>query len=134
MGSPYQPDLSLPRGAPQWLAVFVAEALAENETLAHNGASQALAARKALLEGLLDALRHFLDDEVTVEEAATITGRHPETIRRALRSGDLPDRRQNPRGHYRVRRSDLALFASPDPQPYDARADAQDIAQLKRSR
>ena len=134
MGSPYQPDLSMPQRAPQWLVAFVADALAENETLAHNGASQALAARNALLERLMDGLRDFLDDEVTVEEAATITGRHPETIRRALRTGTLPDRRTNPKGHYRVRRSDLASFASPDSQPYDARADAQDIAQQKRSR
>lgn len=134
MGSPYQPDLRLPQGTPEWLAAFVAEALAENETLAHNGAHQALAARNALLERLMDAVQHFLNDEITVEEAAALTGRNPETIRRALRAGSIPDRRTNPRGHYRVRRGDLAAFASPDSQPYDARADAQDIAQQKRSR
>jgi len=134
MGSPYQPDLRLPQGTPEWLTAFWAEALSENGTLAENGAYQALTARNALLERLLDALRHFLNDEITVEEAAALTGRHPETIRRALRSGDLPDRRTNPRGHYRVRRGDLASFAAPDSRPYDPSADAQDIAQQKRSR
>ena len=113
---------------------FVADALVENDTLAQNGASQAVTARIALLERLLVALRRFLNDEITVDEAAALTGRHPETIRRALRSGSLPDRRANPRSHYRVRRSDLAAFASSDSQPDDPRADAQDIAQQKRSR
>ena len=134
MGSPRQPDFSLPTGTPEWLMAFVADALMENDTLAQNGADQAVTARIALLDNLLVALRHFLNDEITVDEAAALTGRHPETIRRALRSGDLPDRRDKPRGHYRVRRGDLASFASSDSRPYDARADAQDIAQQKRSR
>ena len=134
MGSSSQPDLRLPQGTPQWLMAFVADALVENDTLAQNGANQAVTARIALLVSLLAALRHYLNDEITVDEAAVLTGRHPETIRRALRSGDLPDRRANPKGHYRVRRGDLATFASPESQPYDARADAQDIAQQKRSR
>jgi len=134
MGFSGQPDLSLPPGSPDWIMAFVADVLVENDTLAQNGASQAVTARIALLARLLAALRHFLDGEITVDEAAALTGRHPETIRRALRSGSLPDRRDNPRGHYRVRRGDLASFATSDSGPYDARADAQDIAQQKRSR
>jgi len=52
----------------------VADALVENDTLAQNGANQAVTARIALLVSLLTALRHFLNDEITVEEAATLTG------------------------------------------------------------
>ena len=44
----------------------------------------------------------------------------------------LPDLRANPRGHHRVRRADLDQLARPRSGPYDPKADAQDIAKLRR--
>ena len=73
-------------------------------------------------------------DLLTVEQAAKLLGKHPETIRRAVRKGTLPDGRANPRGHLRIRRGDLQALAAPAPARYDPVADAQDIAQRRRPR
>ena len=124
--------VATPAGLPAWLAAFVAEAERENRTLVENGATQAAAARLALLHRLMEAAQEFLDGEVTVQEAAAILGKHPETIRRAIRSGALPDTRANPRGRHRLRRGDLPLLAAPGTGPYDPQADAQDIARRRR--
>jgi excisionase family DNA binding protein len=67
-----------------------------------------------------------------VEEAACLLGCHPETVRRALRKGTLPDSRTKPRGRYRIRRGDVELLAARQTEPYDPIADAQDIAQRRR--
>ena len=99
-----------------------------------NGAAQAAQARETLLRGLLAAAQHYLNGEITVEEAAHLLGKHPETIRRAVRKGALPDGRTNPRGHLRIRRGDLQALAAPAPARYDPVADAQDIAQRRRPR
>ena len=125
---------ALPRGFPSWLGAFVECAAAENKTLAENGATQAVQAREALLRGLIAAAQSYLDQEVTVVEAAELANRHPETIRRAVRKGTLPDGRANPRGHLRIRRGDLQALAAPAPARYDPVADAQDIAQRRRPR
>jgi excisionase family DNA binding protein len=110
----------------------VEEALRENQTLAENGAGQAVAAREALLQKLIAAAQQYLDGEITVEEAAAILGRHPETIRRAVRKGALPDDRSKPRGRMHIRRGDLELLAGPRTKGYDPIADAHDIAQRRR--
>lgn len=108
------------------------EALRENQTLAENGAGQAVTAREALLQKLIIAAQQYLDGEITVEEAAAILGRHPETVRRAVRKGALPDGRSKPRGHLRIRRGDLENLAHPRTGTYDPDADAQDIARRRR--
>lgn len=125
---PVSDGLALPAGFPAWLAAFVQHAVEENRTLAANAAHHAVAARVALLTALIDAAKDYLDTEIGIEEAAAVTGRHPETIRRAVRSGTLTDRRANPRGHHLLRRGDLDMLARPRRRPYDALADAQDIA------
>ena len=126
--------LTLPGGLPPWIVAFVLEAERENQTLAENGASQAAQARETLLQKLLAAAELYLNGEISVEEAAQLLGKHPETIRRAVRKGTLPDGRTNPQGRHRIRRGDLQALAAPAPARYDPVADAQDIAQRRRPR
>jgi len=121
-----------PHGLPPWLVAFVEQAQRENLTLAENGAVQAVTAREALLHRLLANAQTHLDGEITVEEAASLLGRHPETIRRAIRKGTLPDERSKPRGRMHLRRGDLGLLAGPRSREYDPVADAHDIAQRRR--
>lgn len=121
-------ELLLPKGAPPWLVDFVRAAAAENATLRANGAEQAATARHALLVKLLAAAASYLDAEVDVAEAARLTGRCEETIRRAARAGDLPARRGSERGRFRIRRGDLQELEVHHRSPYDPDADARDIA------
>ena len=95
-------------------------------------AGQAVTAREALLLKLVAAAQAYLDGQLTVEEAAAALGRHPETIRRAVRKGTLPDGRATPRGRHRIRRGDLDRLAAPRSGAYDPVADAQDIAGRRR--
>ncbi len=132
MAAPLSSTATLPHGLPPWLVAFVDEALRENRTLAENGAGQAVTAREALLQKLIGAAQQYQDIKITVEEAARIIGRHPETIRRAVRTGALPDDRANPRGRHRIRRGDLDRLAAPMGGAYDPVADAQDIARRRR--
>jgi excisionase family DNA binding protein len=134
MAAPLTSLATLPHGLPPWLVAFVEGALKENQTLTENGASQAAQARETLLQKLLAAAELYLNGEISVEEAAQLLGKHPETIRRAVRKGTLPDGRANPRGHLRIRRGDLQALAAPAPARYDPVADAQDIAQRRRPR
>ncbi len=132
MAAPLTSTATLPHGLPPWLVEFVDGALRENQTLAENGAAQAVTAREALLQKLIMAAKQYLDDEITVEEAAAILGKHPETIRRAVRKGALPDGRSKPRGRLRIRRGELDVLAGPGAGRYDPVADAQDIARRRR--
>ena len=132
MAAPLTSTTTLPHGLSPWLVAFVEQALLENRTLAENGASQAVTAREALLQKLIAAAQQYLDGEITVEEAAAILGRHPETIRRAVRNGALPGGRAKPRGRLRIRRGDLDRLAAPNRGRYDPNADAQDIARRRR--
>ena len=125
-------DVSIPPDLPAWLVAFVQEALGENQTLGENGAQQAVTARAALLTKLVAAAQAYLEMEVGIDEAALLTGRHPETIRRAVRKGLLPDHRATPGGRHRVRRGDLEKLARPRAKTYDPVADAQDIATRRR--
>ncbi len=124
--------LDLPDGFPPWLAAFVIEAQRETDALRDNGAEQAAIARIALVRKLVAAARSYLDAELDATEAAREMGRCEETIRRAVRSGAIPDRRANPKGRHRVRRGDLEKLAAPPSRSYDPNADAQDIARLRR--
>jgi len=132
MAAPLTSTTTLPHGLPPWLVAFVDEALKENRTLAENGADQAVTAREALLQKLIAAAQQYLDGKITVEEAAAILGRHPETVRRAVRTSALPDGRTNARGRHRIRRGDLEALAAPNSRTYDPNADAQDIARRRR--
>ena len=132
MSAPISSTATLPHGLPPWLVAFVDEARRENRTLAENGAGQAVTAREALLLKLVAAAQAYLDGQLTVEEAAAALGRHPETIRRAVRKGTLPDGRATPRGRHRIRRGDLDRLAAPRSGAYDPVADAQDIAGRRR--
>ena len=93
-----QNEFAIPDGLPSWLAAFVHAAERENQTLADNGALQAVSARVALIHRLIEAARRHLDGEVNVEEAAAVLHRHPETIRRAVRSGVRPTDGPTPGG------------------------------------
>lgn len=124
--------VKIPDQLPGWLVAFLRDAIQENDTLVENGARHAAVARAALLNRLIQAATAYQEAELDIDQAAKITGRHPETIRRAVRSGALPDLRSNPRGHHKVRRADLDRLARPKPGPYDPKADAQDIAKLRR--
>jgi hypothetical protein len=111
---------------------FLEETEEENVTLEANGATHAVTARKALVGKLVAAAQQYLDGEITVGQAAAILGRHPETIRRAVRRGTVPDGRSRPRGQHRIRRGDLDVLAAPKSRRYDPKADAQDIARRRR--
>ena len=130
--SPPDTDVQLPEGLSPWLVTFVREALRDTHVLRENGAEEAAAARSALIEKLLAAASGWLNAEIDVAEAAQATGLCEETIRRAVRDGDLPDRRSHSRGRHRIRRGDLEKLATHSRRPYDANADAQDIARLRR--
>ncbi len=116
MPAPSTSTITIPHGLPPWLAAFVEQAQR----------------REALLQRLLAAAQTHLDGEITVEEAASLLGRHPETIRRAIRKGALPDERSKPRGRMHIRRGDLGLLAGHRGREYDPVADAHDIAQRRR--
>jgi len=116
MAAPLTSLATLPHGLPPWLVAFVEGALRENQTLSEIGASQAAQARETLLQKLLAAAELYLNGQISVEEAAQLLGKHPETIRRAVRKGTLPDGRANPRGHLRIRRGDLQALAPPRPR------------------
>jgi len=117
---------------PPWLVAFVREAQRETDTLEENGAEQAAAARTVLLKKLLGAVEAWLDAELDPHEAAQESACCEETIRRAVRTGAIPDRRANPRGRHKIRRRDLHKLAATSGRPYDPDADAQDIARLRR--
>jgi len=127
-------QVPIPDGLPGWLVAFVDEAIRENHTLEDNGAHQAAAARVSLLNRLIASAQAHLNDELSAEQAAVLAGCHPETIRRAVRDGAIPDLRSSPRGHHRIRRGDLDKLVGHRPGRYDPHADAQDIARRRRSR
>lgn len=116
------PDL--PKGLEPWIAAWIRRAEEENRLLVENGAEAAAAARCRLLVLFIESAREWLDAEVDVAEAAEVTGRCEETVRRALRAGALPDRRPAGRGHHRVRRGDLPALT----RGYDPAADAVRLA------
>jgi hypothetical protein len=125
-------DLPLSDDLPPWLTAFILHAQRETNTLRDNGAEQPAAARSALVRKLLEAAQAWINTELDASEAAREQGVCEETIRRAVRAGDIPDRRANPRARHKIRRGDLQKLAPPPGHPYDPHADAQDIARLRR--
>src|SRR5689334_4911932 len=87
---PLNTDLPILDGLPPWLTAFIRQAVDEHRTPAANGAHHAVSARVARLTSLLDAATRYLDTEIGIDEAAAATGRHPETIRRAVRMSRRP--------------------------------------------
>ena len=125
-------ELNLPDGCPAWLSAFVRDALAETATLQENGAETVVVARMAILQRLVRAADIWLNQELDTAAAAQETGTCEETIRRAVREGRIPDRRANPKARITVLRRDLQKLAAAETDSYDAIADAQDIARLRR--
>lgn len=129
--------VTIPDGLPRWLLAFVEDALSQNDLLVENGAHEAAIARAALLNRLMLAANSYSESELDISQAAALIGRHPETVRRAIRDGAIPDRRLSPRGHHKVRRGDLDVLGgrkSSPRTPYDPAADAREILKMRRSR
>lgn len=126
-------EVRIPERLPRWLEVFVRDALKDNDTLIANGARHAAVARAALMNRLIEAAVAYQETEVDVGQAAVLTGRHPETIRRAVKAGTLPDRRTTPRGHHRIRRADLETIGLKGRRaPYDPHEDARQLLARRR--
>jgi len=122
----------IPAGLDPWLVEFIADAERETAFLRDNGAESQAKARESLIRNLISRATDHLDREISVEEAAQLLGRSPETVRRAVRRGRLPDLRENPNGHHRFRRGDVIALNARRNGEYDPIADAQDIAKLRR--
>ena len=114
----------LPEGLEPWITAWIRRVEEENCVLRENGAKIAAAARCRAVVQFIEAAREWLDAEIDVAEAAEATGRCEETVRRAVRNGDIPDQRPGGRGRHRVRRGDLAALA----RRYDPAADAVALA------
>lgn len=117
---------------PPWLRSALERALQETEILRENGAYEGMAARLAVLRKIGSAAAEYLDTEVTTAEAARLTGKCEETIRRSIRKGTMSSRREGTRGHHRVRIADLEHVVGSAVPSYDPIADAQNIAKLRR--
>jgi len=125
-------EIEIPVGLDEWLADFIIDAERETAVLRDNGAEGQARSRESLIRKLLGRASEHLRAEIGVDEAAQLLGRNPETVRRAIRDGRLPDMRSNPRGHHRVRRGDVIALETRRGQNYNPVADAQDIAKLRR--
>lgn len=123
----------IPQGLDPWLVEFIKEAEHETSILRANGAESHATAREAVLRSLLRKATEYMNAEIGVTQAAEILGQCEETVRRAIRSGLLPDKRAKPRGHHRTLRGDVLSLARGRAKKYDPVADAQDIAKLRRA-
>ena len=92
------------------LRAFIDRARLFNEELVLNGATEQAKARGRLLQQLEELLAAEAEQTYTVEEAAELTGAHPETIRRMVREGEIEDHRSTPGGTIRVPGSALDLI------------------------
>jgi excisionase family DNA binding protein len=123
--------IELRAAAPSWLVGLVAETLQHVRILPESRAVDAAHIRVSMLIAVVTAEQNWSDEEVTVEQAAALTGRCKETIRRSVRNGTLPSKRNGQRGHHRVRRGDLHLVEEKRRMKYDVAADAQDIVKRR---
>jgi hypothetical protein len=121
----------VPSELDEWLRSALAKIDSETQVLRASGANACAAARDAVVRTLLEAARAWLDETITVPEATRLSGKCAETMRRAIRSGALPDLRSSPRAHHRTRRGAVLGLATKKVRSYDAVADAQDVAKLR---
>ena len=120
----------LPPGTPPQLMEFYAHAMETAAVLRENGAVQAATAREATISEFREHLASWLNDFVSVKEAAEILGCCEETIRRWIRDGDLKSHQSGDRGHHKIRRGDLLRLDRNGRDAYDPDTDAQDDAAL----
>jgi excisionase family DNA binding protein len=111
---------------------FIKQAQGETEILRIHGAWESARARDRVIHQFMDAASAWLDTALSVEEAAKEFKCSEETVRRSIRDGRIPDRRAGKRGHHSVRRRDAQVLDSRRRKAYDAVADAQDIAKIRR--
>lgn len=117
---------SLPRGLDPWVVSWIRRTEEENRFLAENGAIEQAIARGRVLVTLIEAATAYLDTCLTASQAAAERGCHEETVKRLVRAGAVPDRRQAAGGHHRVRRGDMrALDGGYDPSADAARVVAR---------
>jgi len=95
-----------------WLDAFLTSAENETSILRENGAGCQVEARERLLTKLREAATLAQDETVSVEQAVVLTGVNPETVRRAVRSGEVTDLRSSPKQTIRVLKRDLPLLAA----------------------
>jgi hypothetical protein len=129
-----QATIELRLGTPPWLVQFAQDTMHQVHILAKNGAKDAALARIATLCDALEAERQCGEEEMSVEEAARLTGRCEETIRRHVRARRLPVKRNGKRGRIHIRRGDLQAIEGKGCAKYDVHADAQDIVNRRLSR
>lgn len=130
--SPEEGEGHVPAGLDPWLVAFIEQTRRETEVLAANGVAEAVAARRRVLGGLVEAARAWLQQTVEVAEAAILAECCEETIRRKVRRGELAADRAGQRGRYRIPRAAARALATSPRVAYDANADARDIAKLLR--
>jgi excisionase family DNA binding protein len=114
--------------ASPWLTKLIRKAKADNDVLRQNGASAQAEAREAILREVVAAERLYADELITVSQAATDRGVCEETIRRAIRKGQIPAERRRSIGHRRIRRRDLAAVQAVNRGIYCIEEDALEIA------
>src|SRR5688572_14939998 len=102
----------------EWLRSALATIDAETQVLRASGANACAAARDAVVRTLLDAARAWLDETIAVPEATRLSGTCAETVRRAIRSGALPDLRSSPRANHRTRRGAVLALATKKVRSY----------------
>ena len=102
----------LPAGVPEPLRSFVEDLADRYELLERYGAQEAATSIKAVREDLVEVVKGWLDGTVSTTEAAAMLSCTPETVRRHLRDGKLPDRRPDRSGPHKIRRGDVLTFDS----------------------
>lgn len=116
-----------------WLAEVIEQAAKDTGVLWDNGAEASAKAREALLKQVVVAYERWQKETITVAEAAEMTGKSQETIRRQVRKGRLPAGRNSDQGHIRIRRGDVQRLEQRKTKKYNPLADAQDIARARRA-
>lgn len=65
-----------------------------------------------------------MNEYLLAAEAATVAKRHPETIREAIRGGELHGTQRAKRGPWRIRRDCLDAWIEGEPCPHELKAAA----------
>lgn len=93
-----------------WLKEFIRSHREMNDLLIGMGAPGPVPVRERLLEQLEEAAHAADFEHIPLLEAAERAGVHPETARRAIRSGELTDVRERPGQHMSVLRGELDIL------------------------